>query len=84
MKLPALDKIYHAVGCYTTVMTLVQVMPLLEASITTLVLWALKEWYDRNHPPHQAEWNDFWADCVGVGAAVAAVLLLRQIKEMLL
>ena len=69
-----LDKKYHVAGCYATVMTLVQVLPLLEASITTLVLWALKEWYDYEHPPHKAEWLDFAADAIGVGLAVAVVL----------
>ena len=74
MKLPAIDKIYHAFVSFTAVVTFAHAMPLLYAVIITLVVGALKEWYDHEHPPHQAEWNDFWADCAG--AALAAVVLL--------
>ena len=79
MKLPALDKIYHAVVSYAAVLTFVHLMPLLYAVILTLVVGALKEWYDYTKPlSHTADWNDFWADCVGVGAAAAVVLLAVQ------
>ena len=74
MKTPPLDKIYHAAASYGAVLTFVHAMPLLHAFILTLVAGAIKEWYDHKHPPHQAEWNDFWADGIGALAAVAVVL----------
>lgn len=68
-----IDKIYHAVASYTAVLTLALFMPLAYAVVATLVVGALKEWYDHEHPPHQAEWSDFWADVVGAVLAAALV-----------
>lgn len=70
-----LDKIAHALICYGAVLTFALVMPLWIAVAATLVAGAAKEVYDYKTPlTHTADWNDFWADCVG--AALAAVVLL--------
>jgi hypothetical protein len=67
------DKALHFLVCYGAVLTFEKFIPLLYAAGVVLVLGALKEWYDREHPPHQAEWNDFWADCIGIGLAASVV-----------
>ena len=70
-----LDKIAHALACYGAVLTLALVMPLWVAVVATLVAGAAKEVYDYKNPlTHTADWNDFWADCIGVGIAVVVVL----------
>lgn len=72
---PPLDKIAHALACYGAVLTFALVMPLVWAVMITMMVGALKEWHDYVNPlTNTAEWDDFWANCVGAGLAVAVVL----------
>lgn len=74
MKIPALDKIAHALVSYGAVLTFALVMPLAWAVLLTLIAGALKEWHDFTNPlTHTAEWTDFYADCVGAGLAAAVL-----------
>ena len=83
----AADKQLHILACYAIAMTVfVGLLPFIYegkkvwwcfvlAIVASAAAGALKEWYDYKHPDkHDFEWQDIVADCLGIVAAIGAIL----------